>query len=992
MDDLLQEFLTETNESLDVADVELVKFEQDPNNAEILNNIFRLVHTIKGTCGFIGLSRLATLAHAAETLMGKFRDGRPVTSEAVSLVLATIDRIKWMLGAIEEANGQEPEGNDADLIGELEAMASAEVLPPEPEPEPEPPVSVVEAAPQQLERELLPGEISLDELERLFQETKVEVPVRGKDKTKKAASKPAASAKSTTTAKAEASKADASKAEEAPSEPAKSEAPKAEGAKSSAGKPAGADAGGSQPKAEGSGAAPVAPSGTASVPAPVSASGAVAVKEAHPPAAPQGAAPRPSGVPTGAEEAHASALSAQTIRVSVGVLEQLMTMVSELVLTRNQLMEIARREGDSEYKVSLQRLSNVTGELQDAVMRARMQPIGNAWQKLPRIVRDLGQELGKHIELELVGADTELDRQVLDQIKDPLTHMVRNSADHGLESAEERRAAGKSEKGTIRLSAYHEGGHVIVEIADDGRGLNVARIKSKIVEKRLATEAEVAKMTDVQAFRYIFQAGFSTAEKVTSVSGRGVGMDVVRTNIEAIGGTIEVHSKVGQGSAFVIKIPLTLAIVPALIVRAAEERFALPQSAVVELVRVQPGTDHAVTWFNDVPVLCLRDKLLPIVALGSLLGLATDGDSKRNDQWTDALIVVLRVGGETFGVVVDAVSHTEEIVVKPMSTILRQVPMVSGCTILGDGRVIMIVDPAGLAQGAAARGAETSEMELKATEETHHKAVEERTSLLLFRAGSREPKAVPLGLVTRIEELDVAGIERVKGYPVIQYRGALIPVLYANEEVGRVKSGTQPMLVFSADGRVMGLLVDEIVDIVETPLDMELSPSGMPEVLGAAVVAGQATEILDVGFYINVAFGERFEQLTRATTRPKLLLVDDSAFHRDLLAPVLKGNGYDVTTCSSAREALDRLSDEQDFDAIVSDLELPDMDGFALAAAVRDDPRNRDLPIIAVSAARDRDTIERGRAAGFTDYVARYDRAGLIEALKEFAGRQGAAA
>jgi two-component system chemotaxis sensor kinase CheA len=926
-----------------VADVELVKFEQEPNNADILNSIFRLVHTIKGTCGFIGLTRLAALAHAAETLMGKFRDGRPVTADAVSLVLTTMDRIKWILSSIEENNGQEPEGVDADLIGLLEALAATELPPPEPEPVPEPPAPKVEAAPQALERELLPGEISLDELERLFRETKVELPARGKDK-------PAA-----------------------PNVVA-SEAPAAAGSSASA-------------------AASVPAAATAAVPAPVSSSGAVAVADAaRPPVAQRPAGLVPTGVPANAEEGHASALSAQTIRVSVGVLEQLMTMVSELVLTRNQLMEIARREGDSEYKVSLQRLSNVTGELQDAVMRARMQPIGNAWQKLPRIVRDLGQELGKQIELDQIGADTELDRQVLDQIKDPLTHMVRNSADHGLETPEERRAAGKPEKGIIRLSAYHEGGHVIVEIADDGRGLNVARIKSKIVERKLATEAEVAKMTDVQAFRYIFQAGFSTADKVTSVSGRGVGMDVVRTNIEAIGGTIEVHSKLGQGSAFVIKIPLTLAIVPALIVRAAEERFALPQSAVVELVRVQPGTDHAVTWFNDVPVLCLRDKLLPIVALGTLLGLSPEGDARRKDQWTDALIVVLRVGAETFGVVVDAVSHTEEIVVKPMSTALRQVPMVSGCTILGDGRVIMIVDPSGLAQGAAARGAEAGEMDLSAADKSHHAVAEDRTSLLLFRAGATEPKAVPLGLVTRIEELDVSGIERVKGYPVIQYRGSLIPVLYANEEVSRVKDGTQPMLVFSADGRVMGLLVDEIVDIVETVLDMQLSPSGMPEVLGAAVVAGQATEILDVGFYINVAFGERFEQLVRVEARPKLLLVDDSAFHRDLLAPVLKGNGYDVTTCSSAREALDRLGDDARFDAIVSDLELPDMDGFALAAAVRDNPRNRDLPIIPVSAARDRETIERGRAAGFTDYVARYDRAGLIEALKEFAGRQGAAA
>lgn len=919
MDDLLREFLTETNESLDVADVELVKFEQDPNNAEILNNIFRLVHTIKGTCGFIGLARLAALAHAAETLMDKFREGRPVTTDAVGLVLSTIDRIKVLMAALEDSGGREPEGADRDLIELLEVMAATEpeaVSAPEPEPAPE-----GHPAPQQLERELLPGEIPLDELERLFRETEVELPVR--------AAAPAAVSEGA----AKVSPSTSGKAGTAP--------------------------------------APVAPKAVA---------------------APPVATPAKDGAARGEEVAHASAISAQSIRVNVGVLEQLMTMVSELVLTRNQLMEIARCHENSEYKVPLQRLSNVTGELQDAVMRTRMQPIGNAWQKLPRIVRDLAQELGKHIELEQIGADTELDRQVLDQIKDPLTHMVRNSADHGLETPEERRAAGKSERGLIRLSAYHEGGHVIVEISDDGRGLNVARIKAKVIENGLAPEADVLKMSDAQVFRYIFHAGLSTAEKVTNVSGRGVGMDVVRSNIEAIGGTVEVRSKAGQGSTFVIKIPLTLAIVPALIVRAEGERFALPQSAVVELVRVQPGSDHAVKWLNDAPVLCLRDKLLPIVALGSLLGLAPAGSERRAGREDDALIVVLKVGHQTFGVVVDAVSHTEEIVVKPMSSALRQIPMVSGSTILGDGRVIMIVDPGGLAQSAAARSAEAEEDSRAAHEEVRHAVAEERTSLLLFRAGGRNLKAVPLALVTRLEELEVAHIERVKGYPVIQYRGALIPVLYANDDVERAESGTQPMLMFSDDGRTMGLVVDEIVDIVECALDMQLSPSNVPEVLGATVVAGQATELLDVGFYFNEAFGERFAQQLRPATRARLLLVDDSSFHRDMLAPVLKGNGYEVTACASAQEALARLEDEGSFDAIVSDVELPDMDGFALASAVRSNPRRQNMPIIALSAARDREAIERGRAAGFTDYVAKFDRSGLIAALKEFAGHQGAAA
>src|SRR5215475_8159332 len=369
-----------------------------------------------------------------------------------------------------------------------------------------------------------------------------------------------------------------------------------------------------------------------------------------------------------------------------------MTMVSELVLTRNQLLEIVRRHEDSEFKGPLQRLSNVTAELQDGVMKTRMQPIGNAWQKLPRIVRDLSTELGKPIEFEMHGAETELDRQVLDLIKAPLTHMVRNSADHGLEPPAERRAAGKPEKGTVRLSAWHEGGHILIEVADDGRGLDFERIKAAAVKRGLAPEAEIEKMSDAQIFQFIFAPGFSTASTVTSVSGRGVGLDVVRANIDQIGGTIDVKSVFGRGTSFTIKIPLTLAIVSALIVAVAGDRFAIPQLAVVELVRVRRNSEHRIERIKDAAVLRLRNKLLPLVSLKQLLKIGDDGGETEN-----VFIVVMQVGRQTFGIVVDGVFHTEEIVVKPMSSRLRNIPVFCGNTILGDGSVIMIIDPNGVA-------------------------------------------------------------------------------------------------------------------------------------------------------------------------------------------------------------------------------------------------------------------------------------------------------
>ena len=366
-----------------------------------------------------------------------------------------------------------------------------------------------------------------------------------------------------------------------------------------------------------------------------------------------------------------------------------MTTVSELVLARNQLHQIVRDSDDSALKTPLQRLSSVTAELQDGVMKTRMQPVGDAWRKLPRIVRDVSQEVGKKIRLVQEGEDTELDRQVLELIRDPLTHMIRNSCDHGLETPEERVAAGKSEMGTVKLSAYHEGGAIIMKITDDGRGLNAVKIREKVLEKGLATEAEMETMSEAQIQRFIFAPGFSTAAAVTNLSGRGVGMDVVRTNIEQIGGSIELFSEQGKGTTFTIKIPLTLAIVSALIVKSGEQRFAAPQLSVRELVRVGAGSSIAVETLNGANMIRLRDRLLPVIALTEVLNTAPPTSA---DEMT-GYVIVLEAAGRKIGLVVDDVLDTEEIVVKPLSGPLRSINVFSGATILGDGSVIMILDP-----------------------------------------------------------------------------------------------------------------------------------------------------------------------------------------------------------------------------------------------------------------------------------------------------------
>ena len=592
-------------------------------------------------------------------------------------------------------------------------------------------------------------------------------------------------------------------------------------------------------------------------------------------------------------------------------------------------------------------------------------------------MRDLCAELGKEIELEMRGAETELDRQVLELVKDPLTHLVRNCADHGIEKPQERVAAGKPPSGTIRLSACHQGGHIIIAIADDGRGLDPARIRAKAVEIGLAGEADMAGKSDGEICNFIFAPGFSTATQVTSVSGRGVGMDVVRSNIEQIGGTVDLKSVAGGGTTFTIKIPLTLAIVSALIVEAAGERFAVPQLSVLELVRLGGAGGHRIERIKDTPVLRLRSRLLPLLHLRDVLRL---GDGEREAGF----VAVIQVGNQVFGAVVDGVLHTEEIVIKPMSSKLRHIAVFSGTTILGDGSVIMIVDPNGLAQ-ALGRGAQAAQAddapELKQSAEA---AGEDTVSLLVFRAGSQRPKAVPLALVTRLEEIDCRRIEISDGRHLVQYRDQLMPLLRIDTETGLKKEGAQPILVFSDHDRSMGLVVDEIVDIVEDRLDIEVA-SDRPGVLGYAVVKGNTTEVIDVGHFLPQAFADWFRRGDGGAARPArtVLLVDDSAFFRNMLAPLIKAAGYQVIAVESGSDALAALKSGTKIDLVVTDVEMPEMDGFALAQAMRGAPGTAAIPIIALAAMVSDEAIERGRAVGFHDFVAKFDRTGLIAAIKE---------
>jgi two-component system chemotaxis sensor kinase CheA len=854
MDDLLTEFLAETNEGLSALDSALLRLEKAPDDKPTLSEIFRLVHTIKGTCGFLGLPRLERVAHAAENVLGKYREGAfAVTPGGITLILRALDTVKVIVGGL-EATGAEPAGDDTALIADLDA-AAAGALPPEP-------------------------------------------------------------------------------AAKAPPKPA---------------------------------ALPPAP--------------AMAVEAAPAPVAKPEPKAAPAAAPPADAEAAGPSAAPQTIRVSVEVLEDLMMLVSELVLTRNQLLQVARAKEDAAFTVPLQRLSHITTDLQEGVMKTRMQPIGNAWGKLPRLVRDLAIELGKKIELDMRGAETELDRQVLELIKDPLTHMVRNSADHGLEGPEGRRAAGKPETGRIILNAYHEGGHILIEIGDDGRGLPVEKIKAKALANGLATEAELAGMSERDIQRFIFRAGFSTASAVTAVSGRGVGMDVVKTNIEKIGGTIEVRSREGFGTTFVIKIPLTLAIVSALIVASGPERFAIPQIGVVELVRVG-GRDAGaqIERINGTPVMRLRDRLLPLVSLADLLRLDRDAAAEAGESF----VVVTQVGAHVFGIIVDRVFDTEEIVVKPVAPILRHVTMFSGNTILGDGSVIMILDPNGIAR-ATGVGSDMASEETQARQGVAGQRSSEKTSLLLFRAGDETPKAVPLGLVARLEDIPHDTIEMSGATPVVQYRGKLMPLVPMSGHWMRGEPGSrQAVLVFNDGDRAMGLMVEEILDVVEERLVVEAAQD-RPGFLGSAVIAGKVTGVIDTAYWLRQSGENWFGGAGSAAPglSRRLLLVEDSGFFRHLVVPALSAAGYEVTAVANATQAL-RLRDVgAEFDAIISDIEMPEMDGNDFARAVREAGAWKDLPMIALSARAEPRDVARGRDAGFTDYVGKFDRDALIASLRD---------
>lgn len=702
-------------------------------------------------------------------------------------------------------------------------------------------------------------------------------------------------------------------------------------------------------------------------------------------------------------KAESEASRDSTVRVSVGLLDRLMNLVGELVLVRNQVLQYLRKTEDYEFHQLSQNLDIVTSELQGEVMQTRMQPIGNVLNKFQRVVRDIARSMNKKIDLTLQGTETELDKTLLEAIKDPLTHIVRNACDHGIETPDLRIKANKPDNGHVLMRAYHEGGQVVIEISDDGKGLDSKRIKAKAVEKGLLAQDQVDEISDKETFQFIFHAGFSTAEKVSSVSGRGVGMDVVKTNIEKIGGTVEVMSELGKGTSFKLKIPLTLAIVPAMTVRCGQESYAIPQVKLVELVRAEATRKNEGTntfeMLQGRPFYRLRGELLPLVFLHEILGI------KEPEKSESINIVVLNSDGEYFGLIVDEILDTYDIVVKPLDKYLNQLTIYSGATIMGDGSIALILDVAGVASKAHIEKHELEERDVQLGVRDDEKRNSEKQEFLIFRLRAKARYSVPLCLVHRLEEFDPNHIEFSGEQRVIRYRGMILPLISVNQYLGfddSKQNSTEriPVIVIQKGPRMVGLVVDEILDVVLLDESIDDSLRDRPGILGNIVYKNEILVVVDALGIVDASLdgagvksvdaGTRLSEIKLASSqlnrkRVRVLFAEDVAFFRKQVSKVLERQGYQVTVVGDGQAALDMLekSTEGEFNLILSDIEMPRMNGFDLAKNIRSQDRFSKTPLVALTTRTKESDIKLGTQAGFNLYLEKLNAEELIAGIEK---------
>lgn len=685
--------------------------------------------------------------------------------------------------------------------------------------------------------------------------------------------------------------------------------------------------------------------------------------------------------PTPADDAggHRETASDGTVRVNVAVLDRLMNLIGELVLARNQMVQIAKSFRDTHpgAQAAGQRLSLVTSDLQEQIMKTRMQPVARVFEKIPRMVRDLSKETHKQVTAHIAGNATEIDRALVEAIRDPVMHIVRNALDHGIEAPPERLAVGKAATGKLSVRAAHEGGMVVIEVEDDGRGMDPRKLRAHAVRKGLLTPAAADALSDRAAIDLVFMPGFSTAATITDISGRGVGMDVVRTHIQRVGGKVELDSTLGKGTIIRLKMPLTLAIIPALLVRGGGQRFAIPQVNLLELVYLnEDQASTAIETVRGAAIYRLRGEILPLVRLATALKLEPAVPAR-----ADVNIVVVSAGARRYGLIVDDIHDTEEIVIKPLHGQLKRLACYSGATVLGDGGVALILEVAGIAGMAGIDVSAQREAELAPVVATGGGGAQPYVVVLV---GDGVQCAVPLAMVGRLEKLAASSLERIAGSEVVQYRDAIMPVVRPESVIplglapARGPEDEQALVVFDF-GQTVAMAVNSIVDIVDIDVDGAQAEGKGPFALGRTVVLGKTTLLLDVYSIVRELAPQFVRERRGAARRPRALLVDDSSAMRSALGGFLRSAGIDVVDVATGELALSELK-AQRFDAVVTDLEMAGMDGFAVIRAVTLEAPL--LPVFVWTYREDEELEAKVRAAGARACVHKLRREDLVLAMQ----------
>lgn len=957
-DEILQGFIEESLEHLADIESDLLAIEAGGANidVELVNKVFRAAHSIKGGAGFMGLNRIQEISHAMENVLGMIRSKKLIPNpEIINVLLLGSDQLQSMIENVQESN-------DVDITSHLiplNAIADGTfsgTTPPQDTPTKAEPPSKSATPP---ETPLATPEIS-----------------------------PAAAAPEQPV------EAEPEEEYEEPVEPLEA-----------------------QSMAE-----------QDSIPPPVDNTPQQPIDLMAP-------TKTKGGVDT-------------TLRVHVSLLDQLMTLAGELVLSRNQLLQTIGAEDFRNAETVGQRIDLITSELQEAIMLTRMQPIGNVFNKFPRVVRDLSGKLKKKIDLTIVGKDVELDKTIIEAINDPLTHLVRNSVDHGIEMPDERKKLGKSPTGLVVLKAFHEAGQVVIEISDDGKGLDGEALAASAISKGLISSEQVQMMSEKEKVNLIFLPGFSTAKKVTDVSGRGVGMDVVKTNLDKLGGNVDIISEVGKGTTISIKLPLTLAIIPCQIIMTGGERYAIPQVNLEELLRIPASqVKERIERVGNAEVVRLRGNLLPLIRLADVIGIertyydasedsvkpdrremiadrrsqkspsfnakesakSSVHPSKASDRAQEdrrysassALnIVVVSTGAMKYGLIVDRLQDSEEIVIKPLGIHLQQCKGYAGATIMGDGRIALILDVSNIARMANLTSIDGTDRatEIAIAQEESNRAQKDKQSLLVFKSSEIEQFAVPLNQVERIEKIKRSDIEDLGGKRVMQYRGGSLSLITIDDV-----ASVHPLadyddllvIVFNITNRPIGLLAIGPIDAIEILADIDDVTLRQTGIMGSAIIDKQTTMLVDVFEIVQTIFPEWFEdQITYDMPEegggpaPTILIAEDSNFFRNQVKGYLQEVGYDVLEAEDGVIAWNVLTENADIiTLILTDIEMPNMNGFELTQKIRSHPQYSSFPIIALTTLAGEEDVAKGKAVGINEYHIKLDKERLMACVHDYVKR-----